>query len=70
MLVRLEQSQKASYPIEVTELGISMFVRLEQPEKAEFPIEVTELGIIVYSYPEIKVFVAVSIMALLLSLLS
>ena len=29
MFVRLEQPEKAEFPIEVTELGISMLVRLE-----------------------------------------
>ena len=48
MLVNEEQYQKASSPIEVTPLGISMLVNEEQSSKAELPIEVTE-----YSFPEI-----------------
>ena len=39
-----------------------------QPEKAELPIEVTELGMVVFLQPASKVFVAVSIIALQLSL--
>ena len=39
MLVRLEQPEKAPFPIEVTELGISMLARPEQLEKAYSPIE-------------------------------
>ena len=31
IVVRLEQSENASLPIEVTELGMLMAVRLEQP---------------------------------------
>ena len=31
MLVRLEQYEKASLPMEVTESGMVMLVRLEQP---------------------------------------
>ena len=41
------QTEKASSPILVTELGIVTEVRLEQEEKAELPILVTELGMIV-----------------------
>jgi len=48
----------------VTELGISMLVRLEQPSKAYLPMLVTELGILVFLHPTIKVFVAVSMIAL------
>ena len=36
MLVRLEQPEKASSPISVTDGGIEMLVRLEQPEKAPY----------------------------------
>ena len=39
-----------------------------QPEKAELPIEVTELWMVVFLQPASKVFVAVSIIALQLSL--
>ena len=41
MLVRLEQFQKASFPMEVTESGMVMLVRLEQSLKAYIPMEVT-----------------------------
>ena len=41
MLVKEEQPEKASYPIEVTPLGISMLVKEEQPSKASHPIEVS-----------------------------
>ena len=41
ILVKLEQSQKASFPIEVTELGIFMYDKLEQSLKDFSPIEVT-----------------------------
>jgi hypothetical protein len=46
MEVRLEQPEKALYPILVTLLGIVMEVRLEQPIKAPPPILVTPLGIV------------------------
>ena len=42
MLVRLEQSRKASFPISVTDGGMAMLVRLEQPRKALSPIHVTD----------------------------
>ena len=51
----------------VTLLGIDIEVRPEQPKKALFPILATLLGIIVFLHPAIKVFVAVSIIALQLS---
>ena len=40
------QSQKASFPILVTELGMEMDINPLQPEKAPYPILVTELGIV------------------------
>ena len=58
------QSENASSPMVVTELGIMMEVRLEQPENALSPMEVTELGMAVFMQPAINVLVAVSIMAL------
>ena len=45
-----------------------ILVKPLQPWKAEMPIEETELGIMVFLQPVCKVFVAVSIMALQLSL--
>ena len=53
--------------MEVTLLGIVMDVKTEQPEKALPPMEVTLLGMTVVLQPEIKVFDAVSIIALQLS---
>ena len=53
--------------MEVTLLGIVMDVKPEQPEKALPPMEVTLLGMTVVLQPEIKVFDAVSIIALQLS---
>ena len=44
MLVRLEQSEKATSPISVTDGGMEMLVRLEQPQKAPSPISVTDGG--------------------------
>ena len=38
---RPEQPLKASFPIDVTLLGMVIDVRPEQPEKAAFPIDVT-----------------------------
>ena len=52
----------------MTELGISIEVKPLQKEKAEFPIEMTEFGIYEFLHPVCNVFVAVSIMALQLSL--
>ena len=69
MLVRLVQSENASFPIVVTLLGISMLVR-PQPLNASSPIVVTLLGITVFLQPKKSVFVAVSIIALQLFLLS
>ena len=68
--VKPEQPEKAEPPILVTELGIVIDVKPEQLEKAPLPIIFTELGIIVFSQPLIRVFVAVSIIALQLLLLS
>ena len=64
MLVKLEQPENVSPPILVTLLGISMLVKLVQPKNAESPILVTLLGIIVFWQPVIRVFDAVSIIAL------
>ena len=44
ILVRLEQSEKALFPISVTDGGIEMLVRLEQHQKATPPIFVTDGG--------------------------
>ena len=52
--------------MEVTELGMIIEVKPDHAN-ASTPIDVTVLGIIVFWHPEIKVFVAVSMMALLLS---
>ena len=60
-------SAKAQSPMEVTELGISIETRLVQPPNASIPMEVTELGMMVVLQPLIRVFVAVSMMALQLS---
>ncbi len=51
MLVKLEQPEKASFPIEVTELGMVMLAKLEQPRNASSPIEVTELPILTLASP-------------------
>ena len=67
MLVRLVQPEKAQHPISVTESGMTMLVRPVQPEKADSQITVTESGLTVVEQPEIILFVAVSMMALLLS---
>ena len=55
-------------PIEVTELGMVTLVKPLQPRKAEEPMEVTELGMVVFLQPTSKVFAAVLIIALQLSL--
>ena len=68
--VRLEQFWKAYSPMLVTLLGIVMEVRPEQYSKAPSPMLVTLLGITVFLHPITRVFVAVSIMALQLFLLS
>ena len=49
-------------------LEISTLVKPLQPEKAQSPMDVTELGMVVFLQPASKVFVAVSIIALQLSL--
>ena len=54
--------------IEVMELGIVIDVMLEQPSNAWLPIFVTVLGIVVFLHPEKIIFVAVTIIALQLSL--
>ena len=64
MLVKLEQYWNALPPILVTLLGISMLVKLLQLLNAAFPILVTLFGIIVFLQPAIRVFEAVSIIAL------
>ena len=63
-LVRLLQLQKAYLPIKVTEFGIATEVIPLQDKKALSPIEVTVLGMIVFLHPVIRVFDAVSIIAL------
>ena len=65
--VRLEQSKNALSPTEVTEFGMAIEVNPSQSKNASSPIAVTEFGIIVFLQPAIKVFDAVSIMALQLS---
>ena len=67
MLVNLLHSPNASSPIEITELGIIIYVK-NWPVNAYFSIEVTKLGIIVFLQPYNNLFVAVSIIALQLSL--
>jgi hypothetical protein len=62
-------SRNASCSILVTLLGMMMEV-IEHPQKALPPMLVTLLGIIVFWQPAIRVFVAVSIIALQLSRLS
>ena len=47
--VSLEQPQKASYPIFVTDGGMEMLVRQEQPSKAPLPISVTDGGMVILS---------------------
>ena len=64
MLVRLEQSEKALFPISVTDGGMEMLMRLEQPRKASSPISVTDDGMAVFSHPLISVLLSVCIMAL------
>jgi hypothetical protein len=44
--VRLEQSEKAKFPMLVTPFGMVTLVRLEQLEKAEFPMLVTPFGMV------------------------
>mgnify|MGYP003327605298 CR=1 FL=1 len=62
--VRPLQPLKADCPMLVTLLGIVTEVKPLQPEKAESPILVTLLGIVELLQPRIRVFVAVSIIAL------
>ena len=62
--VKPEQSQKAPFPIVVTELGMVRDVKPEQPEKAESPIDVTPSGITVVLHPVINSLVEVFITAL------
>ena len=66
-LVRPEQLEKASPPMLVTELGMVTLVRPEQPENASLPMLVTVLGIKEFIHPAIKMFEAVSMIALQLS---
>ena len=65
--VRLLQPWKALSPMLVTLLGMVMEVRPLQLSKASSPILVTLFGMVVFWQPAIRVFVAVSIMALQLS---
>ena len=65
--VSLEQSKNALSPTEVTEFGMAIEVNPSQSKNASSPIAVTEFGMIVFLQPAIKVFDAVSIMALQLS---
>ena len=46
MEARLEQSQKASFPMDVTPSGMLMEVRLEQPWNAKSPMDVTPSGMV------------------------
>ena len=59
MFVRLEQAEKALYPIPSTDEGMKMLVRLEQPLKAFRPISFTDEGITVFSQPHISVLLSV-----------
>ena len=70
MVSKEEQPAKAPLPILVTPSGIVIESREEQPPKATLSILVTELGITVLLQPTIRVFVAISIIALQLSRLS
>ena len=63
-LVRPEQYLNAPSPILFTEFGIVTLVRLEQTENAKPPMLVTEFGIKEFIHPAIKVFEAVSMIAL------
>ena len=65
---RLEQPSKAELPIDVTELGITTDVKTLQTENAKMPISVTEFGMIELLQPCSNLLVAVSIIALQLSL--
>ena len=65
--VRPLQLLKAAAPMPVTLSGIKMEVRSVQLEKAEEPMLVTLFGIVVFGQPAIRVFEAVSIIALQLS---
>ena len=56
--------------MEVTEFGMVTEVNPIQPSKADPPMDETELGITVFMHPKSNLFVALSIMALQLSLLS
>lgn len=62
------QLVNASMPIDKTEFGIVMDVSLGQPKNAAILIFVTELGMMVFLQPVISLFVAVSMIALQLSL--
>ena len=68
MFVMPLQPEKAQPPIAVTELGMETLVKPLQPQKPHLPIEVMQLGMVVFLQPASKVFVAVSIIALQLSL--
>ena len=65
-----EQAKNAHSPMFVTPLGIVIDFSEEQTKNAHRPIVVTLLGMIVVRQPVIKVFFAVSIMALQLLRLS
>ena len=64
MEVRQLQPENADPSMDITLLGISIEVKLLQPQKAVPSKDVTLLGIIVFLQPAIKVFVAVSMIAL------
>ena len=66
MLVRPEHPENALLPMLVTEFGIVMLIKPEQPENA-YSMLVTVLGIKEFIHPAIKVFEAVSMIALQLS---
>ena len=68
--VREKQLEKAEMSMLVTLSGIVIEVREVQPPKATQPILVTLSGITVFLHPAISVFVAVSMIALQLFLLS
>ena len=67
-IVKLLQSMNAQAPILVILFGLTILVRLPQPLNALSPILVIVLDIIVFIHPLINVLVAVSIIALQLSL--
>ena len=66
-VVKPLQPKNAASPMAVTELGMVTLVKSLQRLNADSPMEVMEMGIIVFLQPVIKVFEAVSMIALQLS---